>query len=548
MRGEEAGLKRMLGVLGGDIRIWVIVVVVLGTFAVGLRNQFVWDDIMFIVHNEYLHDPGNIPRFLVSGDAEGTGLLNPYYRPLATASFALDYAIWGERPAGFHATNIALHLLTCLVLYRVIRRITGNPSASLVATLLFSVHPANSEPVGYISSRADILCALFLLLSFLGFLRATDTGKRRDLALSLVAFSLALFSKIVALILPPLLAVYLMLYGNREKWVRSLVPYVTVSIAFLVLRSWVLTMEVWGPIPFPIRVANAGLFLVDYLQNALFPVGLKVFYDPDLKMTPSNLASIAAWVGLAGIGAGVLFIARRRPLFSFGIVWFFAALMPVCGLVTMLYPACMADRYLYIPLIGLAISATSLWEDVLPRDRSWKYRAAMAVIVGIMVLASSAGTARRLLEWRNSLTLWSAAVEDAPLNLYPKNGLGSAYMARGLYNDAERILKGVIAIRDDSVQPRINLAGIEYRRGNIDAMEIHVNRVLELQPAHCVALTYLGIIKAKRGWTDEASRLFEEVIRLNPGDAAARDNLACLKREKSLRADLGNLGLAASIE
>ncbi|HEY5995421.1 MAG TPA: glycosyltransferase family 39 protein, partial [Candidatus Deferrimicrobiaceae bacterium] len=269
----------------------------MGTFAVGLGNQFVWDDVLFIVNNDYLHDPRNIPRFLLSGDAAGTGLLNPYYRPLATATFAIDYAIWGEQPAGFHATNIALHLLTCLVLYRVICHITGNPSASLAATLLFAVHPAHSEPVGYISARADILCALFILLSFLGFLLSRETGKRSYLALSIVAFTLALLSKIVALVLPPLLGIYMLLSGKREGWAKSLVPLAAVSVGFLILRSWVLKMEVWGPIPFSIRVANAGLFLLDYFQNALLPVGLKVFYDPDLKMSPTNIASIASWAG-----------------------------------------------------------------------------------------------------------------------------------------------------------------------------------------------------------------------------------------------------------
>lgn len=523
-------MKKLRGGWAGDWRPWVIAAVVLGTYSAAIGNRFVWDDFDFILRNDYLHDLGNIPRFLFSGDATGTGFDNPYYRPLTTATFALDYALWGEGPAGYHATNVILHLLVCLVLYRVVRHVADSPSAALVASLLFSVHPAHSEPVGYISSRADILCALFMLLAFLQFLRTDEAESRRHLYLSLAWFSLALFSKIVALILPFLLFLHLMWSGNRWRSARTLVPFAALSMAFLILRSHVLTMESWGNVPLPVRMANAGPFLLQYLGNALVPVDLKVFYDLPLKSGFSDPVVIASWAGIGAAGAITLAMARRRPLASFGIAWFFAALLPVCGLVTILFPACKADRYLYIPLIGIALAVASFYKEAASSNPSSAFRYGSAAIAGILVLAAAAGTTLRIRDWHDSLTLWSSAVKDAPQSIYAKNGLAAAYMERESFDEAERILNEVIAVRDDSAQPRINLAGIEFKRGNLEKMEIHVNRALELRPQNCVALTYLGVIKARKGWTTEAMVLFQEALRLNPRYDYARENIDMLRR------------------
>ncbi|HEY3491047.1 MAG TPA: glycosyltransferase family 39 protein [Candidatus Deferrimicrobiaceae bacterium] len=521
---------RAPGSLSIDYRPWIIALFVLGTFSIGIRNQFVWDDFDFILRNAYLHDLGNIPRFLFSGDAAGTGFDNPYYRPLTTATFALDYALWGGNPAGFHATNVALHLLTCIVLYRTLLHLTAAPSAALGATLLFSVHPAHSEPVGYISARADILCALFMLLSLLQFLRAEESGNRRHLALSLASFVLALLSKIVALVLPPLLILHLIWAGNRTKSAKTLLPFAALSIAFLILRSRVLVMEAWGPVSFHVRAASAGPYLLGYIRNALAPVDLKVFCDVPLRSGFSDPAVLASWLCIGAIGVATLLLARRRPLVSFGIAWFFAALLPVCGLVTILFPARMADRYLYIPLLGLAFVVASVWKEAASSGRSMAFRKGAVAVIGVLVLAAAAGTALRLQVWRDSLAMWSTAVADAPGSLYAKNGLAATYMEKESFAEAERILNEVIAIRDDNAQTRINLAGIEFRRGNLDKMEVHVNRALELRPLSHVALTYLGVIKARKGWTREAMLLFQEALRLNPSYDYARENIDIIRR------------------
>ncbi|HEY5995418.1 MAG TPA: glycosyltransferase family 39 protein [Candidatus Deferrimicrobiaceae bacterium] len=518
------------------LSIAIILVAVLATFSRGIGNGFVWDDVQFIIRNPFLHDLSNLPRFFLSGDAAGTGGVNPYYRPLTTASFALDYALWGDRAAGYHLTNILFHLATCIALFFIVLRVTGRSAHALVGTLFFAVHPAHSEPVGYISARADLLCAFFLLLALLGFLRFADSNRRLPLLLSLAAFSLALFSKIVAMALVPMLVLYLEWFrrtGDR-RW-KALGPYLAISLAFLAIRSSILEMESWGAEPLPVRFANAGIHLLHFLRNALVPVGLRVFYDLPQKTDPAAPSVIAAWAVLIGIGIAIVAEARRRPVVAFGIAWFFAALLPVCGLVTVLYPSCIADRYLYIPLLGLALAIASTWNEIVKAGLFTRFRSRVLAIFGILALASSAGTAHRLPEWRDSLTFWSAAAEDAPRSLYVKDGLGAAYMEHQRIDDAERILEEVIALKSDSVQARINLAGIEFRRGDLDKAEHHTLEVLQLEPSNPIALVHLGAIKAERGWTAESAALFREALRLAPNYTAARENLEELMRRTAGR-------------
>jgi hypothetical protein len=198
-----------------------VALAVLLVFSPALWNGFAGDDIPFIVSNAALADLGNVPRFFFSNDALGTGLTNPYYRPLTTTSFAVDRFLWGEAPAGYHLTNILLHLAVCLLLIPVLRRLASPPAAG-AAVLLFAVHPAHAEPVGYISARADLWSALFLVASFLAHQRHLEQGRRRWMAVSLLLFLPALLSKILALVFPGILLFHLLLVERRRDWGRFL--------------------------------------------------------------------------------------------------------------------------------------------------------------------------------------------------------------------------------------------------------------------------------------------------------------------------------------
>ncbi|HEY5995569.1 MAG TPA: glycosyltransferase family 39 protein [Candidatus Deferrimicrobiaceae bacterium] len=506
----------------------VLAVAVLAVFGSAVRNGFVWDDVFFILRNPFLHDLANLPKFFISGDAAGTGTLNPYYRPLTTTTFALDFALWGRQPAGYHATNILLHLATTIALYFAARRTTRHEAASLSAALLFAVHPAHAEPVGYISARADLLCAFFMLTAFLAYARFDVSGKRGHLILSSALFTLGALSKIVALILIPLLLVHIALFRRgKARWMPAL-PFLAIGLAFLAARSWVLKMESWGNDPLAARMADAGIHMAIYLKNTFLPVGLKVFYAlPPSRSLPDPLA-VVPWLVLLPAAVAGAYLVRGRPSACIGGAWYLLALVPVCGLFMKLYPTGIADRYLYIPLAGMAILVAGLLRELSAPHRFPLGRAAIRAIVVACALACSIQTAGRLNIWRDSLSFWRTAASEAPRSPYALAAYGSSLRVAGRFPEAEATLKAAIALDDRFAHPHIQLTLLEFSRGNLVEAERHTLRALQLEPASPVALMHLALIKAEKGWTGEAVLLLREAIRLNPYYTDARINLDTL--------------------
>jgi hypothetical protein len=513
-------------------------------FLGALRCGFVWDDIPFVAGNPFLADWRNVPLLFTSGDAVGTGLRNPYYRPLTTASFALGRILWDGWAPGHHAVNLLLHSASSSLLFLLLRRLAIGPAAALAAALLFAVHPAHSEPVAYVSARADLLCALFTTASFLLHLPGKDgTNPRRRHAASVLLFALALLSKIVALLLPALFVVHAFLFLPPEKRrFRPLLPYVALSALFLVVRSAVLLVEFWGGgEPLPARLATAGPILVEYVRHALFPFGLKVFYQVPLRSGLGDPVSLASWGALAAGAAGwVVLVRRGRAAEGLGIAWFFATLLPVSGIVNLLQPAYMADRYLYIPLLGGAVALGALLdrpgllavpEDLpaVPAGPPFPAVPAAACAVAVVLAAS---TALRVSEWRDSRTFWEAAYEDAPGSFYVNTALGCAYKIDRDLPRAEAFLRRAVALGDRRALPHLNLAGVELVRGNTAAAEEHLSEALRIAPAHPDALSYLGVVRAMEGKEEEARRLWEEALRHNPYEVQAERNLRLLARRK----------------
>jgi tetratricopeptide (TPR) repeat protein len=514
-------------------RLAILCLVVLVAFGGALRNGFVWDDLPFIVHNPAVAELRNLPTLFVSDDAVGTGERNLYYRPLTTASFAVDRRIWGQDARGYHATNVLLHLAACVALFFAIRRMTADPDAALVAALLFAVHPAHAEPVGFISARADLLCGLLTLCAFLAYLRWAGTRSRLALSLSLLAFALALLSKIVALALPALVALHLALLDpeDRARGRRLLAAYGLVALAFLALRGSVIDMDGFrGTTPVGIRLAHAGPVLVAYVRNALWPAGLKVFYDVPLPAAALTLRAIAAWGLLAATAALALAARRRRPLAVFGAAWFFAGLLPVCGIVVLLYPAAMADRYLYFPLMGAAIALGGTLARPEPAKRPARARLALAGLSAMLVAACAASTMERVPAWGDPVDLWRIAERENPGNLYVLRSLGGALATTGSLDEARAVLARAIALRDDDPKAHLVMARIGLQQGRLDEAERHLNRTMALGPATPGALAYMGMVMGERGFLAKAEGLFLEALRMDPGHLDARLNLARLRQ------------------
>jgi hypothetical protein len=499
-----------------------VVLLVAGlTFSGVLRNGFVWDDDGFIVRNLAMHDLANVPRFFVSGDALGTGGDNPYYRPLTTTTFALDWALWGENAAGHHATSLALHLAVCALVFLVAARLSLRIGSAFAAALWFAVHPANSEPVAYISARADLLCAAFLLGSFLLYLRYLERPSPRFLGGSAAVYVLALLSKGVAVILPFVMLVHLWSYVRRPDRVRVVLPYVGLTFAFLGLRTLVLHMDSWDPVPWITRLATTMVTLASYIRYTVLPIGLKVAYDTEPAtsvLEPRVLLSAAVLVAIAVPVFLAILRKRRWPL---GVVWFVLALLPVSGLLTLLVPTLMADRYLYVPISGASL-ALAAGLDRLPEPAfGWRFPRLPRVALAGCVLGLALVTAGRIPAWHDPVTLGELATAQAPERLWILDNLGAAYGRAGDLDAAERtfLRMGELEKRFfDSPSPRLlmRFAMVALDRGDLLRAEHGVRAALAQVPDDWKAYEVLGIIRLRQGDPEGAKVALLHSLELHP--------------------------------
>lgn len=454
-----------------------------------LLGDFVWDDHAMVAENPELSSLGNIPAMFQRnyfGERANVGL----FRPLVNVSLAVDYQLWGgDNAAGYHLTNLLLHLLGGLLFYLFLRRLTARPWFAEAAALLFLVHPAAAEPVGWIVARGDSLAFVLIMATMLFHLM----GRKRPAwhLLALVTYTLALFAKLAAGPLPLLLllvewcvrglqgrdlfrpatlwryasyAVPILLYAVvRENAMGTLVPH-GVGVTWRDVDS--LSAVTVG---FALLFRYAGLFLL--------PVGMCADYSADPLFVPGEITGIASspvvfFMAAATVGLVVLaiMIRRRSPWIALGILWFFVALLPVSQVVRI--GAVMADRHFYIPSAGGALVLVTLLFS-LPRRR---------VICGVLILISFALlTIQREAVWRSDLTMIMDVLSDGN---YPQDD--EAVNRLGLYRGRAGDLKGEEAA---------------YRRG------------LELSPGNRYLLKNLGGVLLETGRIREAEGVLQLAFR-----------------------------------
>lgn len=507
---------------GGWAYAAVLAAAVLAHFS-SLSNGFVWDDMSYILRNPVLRDAGNIPTLFTKPETWGTGGVNPYYRPLTTLTFLLDTLTWGGRPAGFHATNLLLHLGVCSLLLATLRRLL-EPAAALAAALLFAVHPAHAEPVAFVSARADLVCAFFLLAAFLAWMRHGETRGTGALALAALAYGAALFAKVTA---GPYLAVFViygLLFFPRRPRIRDLVPFAAAAFGFLVIRNMVLTITSWSDQPLLTHVATAGPILVRYALMALSPLHLSVFHGVPLR-SELDAPAVVAWVAVGAAAAIAAARARRAPRAALGLAWFLAGLLPASNLIAVIYPALAADRYLYIPLIGgvLAVGAglqrlSALNVPRLPRR--------CAVAAGSFALLALAGfTMARDRLWRDDVTLWERGALENPSHPFVLGALAHAYMETQRDEEALQVLLHALEVDDDNAEIHLDLVILGFRNGNYEAAERHLFRALEIAPHNPRAYRCLGGLLHQNQDVAVARRVADRAIELGILDVGSLQSL-----------------------
>lgn len=476
----------------------LIVAFGLAAFGGSLHNGFVWDDAHIIVDNPRTKDLSRLGEVMLSPDE-----VAPYYRPLNRASYLVDHALFGMDPRGFHAVSLLLHLANAVLLYWLARRLMPAGGA-LVAASLLAVHPINAEAVNFLSGRNNLFALLFSLVALLLLDLAVRRGRYRFAIASGAAFLLALMSKEQGAVVGAVAVVWLALVArgagpvSPRRGLILLLPYGAAFAGYLVLRVVSLggllgpaSGAAAGGAGVAARLAENWHVLPRYLWLVAFPEGLSIFHH--VTPWPPTWALALTWA--AGFGLVAATAWWRHPVAWFALGWFTLNYAPISNLVPIPSTALIAERYVYLPAVGLWILAgLAVTQAARRMEQRPELRSAALVVLGAVVTALTWRAAGRTGDWRDDVTLARSAVSADPLAVRAHHNLGVALREAG-------DLEGAVAAWEAALQ---------------------------VDPDDAETLTQLGIASAVSGHWLDAERALRRAVEADPSLGGAHFNLALL--------------------
>ena len=457
-------------------------------YANTFANQLFWDDFDGIVNNVYIRDWSNLPKFFSQNLIAGAGLVSNYWRPLLLIGYALEWHVWGDVPAGYHLTSLAIHLGAAFLVYLLLERLFRRPALALLTALVFLAHPLQTEAVTYVSGRGDPLALLLMVGSILAFLRYRDSGRPAVVSpaywLGLSCFVLALLTKETAIALPALLALAAWFAAERapqlKKFVIDMVlrawPHAAVLGTYVALRLTVLNfnniLNVYGQETvftqnFHVRLFTFFKVMTIYAGLMVAPMRLYMERTVDIPLSffePRVMAGAALCVFLLVLTVRYW---RSRPVVAFGLAWFFLRILPNANLLVpnsgLLY-----EHWLYSPLIGLFLAffdaVLAGWRRLTASRPAWGHvaRNAGLTVLVIFLIGLSVRTVWRNQDWRGPIVFYEQTLRYARPSYRVLNNLGMAYDEAGRYDEARSTYERAVALDSGNPVAHHNL-GNQYR-------------------------------------------------------------------------------------
>lgn len=516
------------------------------------NNSFVYDDYPFVVENKAIKNldiKSIVSNFTDRNSVSSSeNLSKDVWRPLMTTSFAIDYKFWKLNPRFYHIENTAWHAANAALVYIITFLILNNGLAAFITSIVFAIHPVQTEAVTWISGRSNVLFLFFFLLSFIFHIR---NKSRKSLlnCLCLISFTCSLLSKEMAIVLPLILILYDLHFSgerNIKYYTKYYFPFFLIAAFYTFARFSILGViaqkEDWWGGGISYNLLTMLKAVAAYIRLLLLPINLKVGYLIDIPKSILDKDMIIAISILFSTAIAYLLLRKNKAL-SFYMLWFFISLVPVYNIVP--FKAVMAERFLYLPLVGFASIFGIFFSKV---KNSLKY-----ILIFILIMYGI-GTISRNVEWRDELTFYMQDAAHSPLNpkshynlgyAYAKEaeknasskklsdsyyalaakefietlrlkpdsqiayvGLANAYNTLGLYDLAIKNFRSAVAIKEDS-DTYNNLAVSYYRKGMYDESLKYCRRAVYLTPNHVNAYINLGngyfmkreYKKAKMAWS-----------------------------------------------
>lgn len=496
--------------MSSEKNIFILCLLVVGLcYANSLPNDFVGDDLPIVAANPALRSISPL-QFLKSSywtKEQSAGI----YRPLTVLSLSVDYALWHRWPPGFRAVNLLIHALNGWLLFLIARSLVGPGTIPIAASLIYLMHPVHTEAVTTIVGRSELLGACFFLSAWL-FFRRGRTGW------AVAMFILSVLSKENAIVLPAVLAFDIFLSNGCElkkvlqAWTK-LVALGIAAIAYLGLRFWVLgglgvpaAMQYRGGTLFYVeRWMTSGRVFLRYLRLTLAPVDLAGDYDFN-TIPIAHPGNWDAWLGI-GVVAGVLAAAywfrRRNWSVSMGLLFAVTALVPVSNWI-MPISILMAERLLYLPMIGLALAGAVLFASI-----PFRYRTLIGA--GSLTMALMLCVAHNYI-WRNEFTYYRNMVRVEPNNVKARIGYGFALVQVGFKDEAADQLQAGLRILPNNASVISTLALTKMTlKSCTDAWPL-LDRALEINPNHGDTLRRIADCFMREGRIQDAEAAYRRAV------------------------------------
>jgi len=466
------------------------------------HNEFVdYDDGQYITKNPHVKAGITYKSFIWALKSPDTG----NWHPLTWLSHMLDCELFGLSPVGHHLTNLLFHIANSLLLFLLLKRMTGALWPSAFVAAVFALHPLRVESVAWASERKDVLSVFFLILTIAAYIRYVRCQCIRRYCLVVLTFCLGLMAKPMLVTLPFVL--FLLDYWPLNRFglqkqdkpkVSSISHLIAEKIPLLVLAaiSSIVTLVVQSSagatktVPLYLRIGNGLVSYVGYIGKTIYPSRLAAFYPhPGIRLPMWQ--PIVCFVMLAVITIVVIYTARRRRYLIVGWLWYLGTLIPVIGLVQVGVQA-MADRYTYLPSIGIYMMAGWGAAELVTKLRLRKIE--LWVSAGIVLAALIICTRMQVRHWQNNLTLFGHCLEVTERNYNMHSKYGRALRKEGRFDEAVK----------------------------------HFNKSLQINPRYFLAQYNLGQAYLMQGKTEQAVDSWYKTLELNPDYVRSLNNLAWL--------------------
>ncbi len=498
-------------------------------------NDFInFDDGLYITENNHVQSGINLNNIKWAF----SDIVACNWHPLTLLSHMLDWTLFGANASGHHLVSLLLHMGAVIFLFLFLNKTTHNAWSAAFVAFFFAVHPLRVESVAWASERKDVLSMFFGMSTLYAYAFYAESLKRSKYLLCLILFTLALMSKPMMVTLPFVLM--LLDYWPLQRWQKAInqknktdnplkallvekIPFICLTIVVSIITFWIQNKEgavsSEAALPFFMRAANAVISYVVYLQNIFWPANLSVFYP--YNFSPNIRAIIVSGLILIVITFSVCYYLKKLPFLAVGWFWYLGTLFPVIGLVH-IGGQSMADRYTYLPSVGISIILAWMIPHWIKRKKI-RILIIGPVCISLLIIMSIL-TWKQCLYWRNSVTLFSHALQVTKNNYLAHNNLGLALSSQGKTKEAMEHYAESIRIKPDYIFAYINRGSIYNNSGQYLSAINDYNQVILYKPNYAIAYYNRGLAFFNLGQYQRAIHDYTRVILLQPDHAAAHNN------------------------